>query len=103
MTTKPAQITENTPIVLPVSTQLKLIGSVAGIVATIVTGAMFYMTALAKEFKEGQELTNKKVNYLEIIVYGKIDADEIRPLRDEDVSGRITRGNQTSNNLKLTK
>lgn len=101
MTTKPAQITENTPIVLPVSTQIKLIGSVVAVVA----GAMFYISTIVQEFRDDQTLTNKKVNYLELIIYsgGKIDAADVKKLRDEDLQGLHFRGNETSTNLKLEK
>lgn len=101
MTTKPATITENTAITLPLSVQLKLIGSVIAVVA----GAMFYISAIVQEFRDDQSLTNKKVNYLELIIYsgGKINAQDVKKLRDEDLQGLHFRGDEPSTNLKLVK
>lgn len=101
MEKKPAQITENTTITLPLNVQIKLILSVVAVVAS----AMFYISTIVQEFRDDQSLTNKKVNYLELIIYsnGKVDAQEVKKLRDSELEGLHFRGAETVNNLKLRK
>ncbi len=99
MTTKP-QINENTPVVLPISTQLKLIGSVIAVVAS----AMFYITSVFNDFKEETSKLNRKITYLELIVYsqGKVDPMEVKRMRDDDINGTTTRGTEMQHTQKLS-
>jgi hypothetical protein len=92
MTGKP-QISENTSVVLPITIQLKLIGSIAAVVAA----AMLYITSVFNDFKNETSKLNRKITYLELIVYsqGKVDPVEVKKMRDDDINGSTTRGGET--------
>ena len=98
MTTKP-QLSENTSVVLPIATQLKLIGSVIVVVAS----AMIYVTSLFNDFKNETSKLNRKITYLELIVYsqGKVDPAEVKRMRDDDINGTSTRGGEIQHSTKL--
>jgi hypothetical protein len=99
MTGKP-QISENTPVILPISTQLKLIGSVIVVVAS----AMLYVTSLFNDFKDETSKLNRKITYLELVVYsgGKVDYQEVKEMRDDDINGSTTRGGEVQHSTKLS-